>query len=114
MRSMRVDRAARRPHQLAITRTGRPQPIQLALARAPIVSRASVRFMPARNYLAPLVTLALLDAIDVANSRAQSPSPPRPNIVHIFADDLGWGNVGFNGQQQIQTPTLDSLAAAGM
>jgi arylsulfatase A-like enzyme len=37
-----------------------------------------------------------------------------PNIVHIFADDLGYGSVGFNGQTQIQTPNLDALAAGGM
>ncbi len=39
---------------------------------------------------------------------------PRPNIIHIFADDLGWGSVGFNGQTQIATPNLDALAAGGM
>ena len=38
----------------------------------------------------------------------------RPNIVHIFADDLGWGSVGFNGQTQIATPNLDQLAAEGI
>lgn len=38
----------------------------------------------------------------------------RPNIVHIFADDLGWGSVGFNGQEKIATPNLDALAAGGM
>ena len=38
----------------------------------------------------------------------------QPNIVHIFADDLGWGSVGFNGQSLIQTPNLDALAAGGM
>jgi arylsulfatase A-like enzyme len=43
--------------------------------------------------------------------RAQA---PRPNIVHIYADDLGWGSVGFNGQAQIATPNLDALANAGM
>ena len=39
---------------------------------------------------------------------------PRPNIVHILADDLGWGSVGFNGQTRIATPNLDALAAGGM
>src|SRR6187551_968948 len=37
-----------------------------------------------------------------------------PNIIHILADDLGYGSVGFNGQTLIQTPNLDALAAGGM
>ena len=38
-----------------------------------------------------------------------------PNIVHIFADDIGWGSVGFNNPSTyIQTPNLDALAAGGM
>ena len=37
-----------------------------------------------------------------------------PNIIHIFADDLGFGSVGFEGQTQIATPNLDALAAGGM
>src|SRR4051812_41733845 len=37
-----------------------------------------------------------------------------PNIIHILADDLGYGSVGFNGQTQILTPNLDALAAGGM
>lgn len=37
---------------------------------------------------------------------------PRPDIVFILADDLGWADVGFNGPD-IQTPNLDRLAAAG-
>jgi arylsulfatase A-like enzyme len=39
--------------------------------------------------------------------------PPRPNIVFILADDLGFGDVGFNGGREIATPRLDRLAASG-
>jgi len=37
---------------------------------------------------------------------------PRPHILFILADDLGWGDVGFHGSP-IKTPTLDALAASG-
>lgn len=38
---------------------------------------------------------------------------PRPNIVLIMADDLGWGDLGCQGSTFILTPTLDALAADG-
>ena len=37
-----------------------------------------------------------------------------PNIVLIVADDLGWGDVGFNGRTEWTTPHLDRLAADGV
>ncbi len=38
-------------------------------------------------------------------------APERPNFVLIMCDDLGWGDVGFNGNTVIQTPHLDQMAA---
>lgn len=36
-----------------------------------------------------------------------------PNVVLIMADDLGWGDVGFNGNTRVRTPFLDQMAAQG-
>ncbi|MBC8218624.1 MAG: sulfatase-like hydrolase/transferase [Planctomycetes bacterium] len=42
------------------------------------------------------------------------PNTKRPNFVFIFADDLGWGDLGCYGNRQIKTPFLDKLAAQGV
>src|SRR6478672_3346272 len=41
-------------------------------------------------------------------------APTKPNLLFILADDLGYGNLGCYGQQRIQTPNLDRLAAEGI
>ena len=40
--------------------------------------------------------------------------PRHPNIVVILADDVGFGDVGFNGATKVTTPNLDRLAGAGI
>ena len=51
--------------------------------------------------------------ISLATPASQT-TPARPNIVFIFADDLGFNDVGFNGGKEIATPRLDKLAASGV
>lgn len=38
----------------------------------------------------------------------------RPNVIVIFIDDIGYGDVGFNGATIPQTPNLDRMATEGM
>jgi arylsulfatase A-like enzyme len=56
---------------------------------------------------------AVLLASPVTASGSSSPGE-RPNIVFILADDLGYGDLGSYGQQKIETPHLDRLAAEGL
>src|SRR5262245_47351906 len=39
---------------------------------------------------------------------------PKPNIVFILADDLGYGDLSCYGQKRFSTPNIDRLAAEGM
>ncbi|MEY2598464.1 MAG: Arylsulfatase [Verrucomicrobiota bacterium] len=42
-----------------------------------------------------------------------APDSPRPNIVFLFADDWGWGDLSCHGHPFLKTPNLDRLAAEG-
>jgi arylsulfatase A-like enzyme len=39
---------------------------------------------------------------------------PRPNILFILADDMGWGDLSCYGRPDYKTPNLDRLAAQGL
>ena len=54
---------------------------------------------------------ALLQMLPAAGMAAQGGRPP--NVVVIFADDLGYGDVGCQGSK-IRTPAIDGLAREGM
>ncbi|WP_231617402.1 sulfatase-like hydrolase/transferase [Novipirellula aureliae] len=55
-----------------------------------------------------LAPLAVVRADDV-------PVPPaKPNIVFIYADDWGWGDLSCHGNTWLKTPNIDRLASEGI
>jgi len=68
--------------------------------------------MKTLNLLALLVTLALLTSCGSTPKTEESNT--MPNIVIIYADDLGYGDVGAYGSTEIKTPNMDRLANEGI
>jgi len=56
----------------------------------------------------------LLVAILIPTSGLRTESAPRPNIVLILADDIGYGDVGCYGATKVRTPHVDRLATEGL
>ncbi len=56
-----------------------------------------------------LPALALILALNTTLHAAD-----KPNVILIFIDDMGYGDVGFNGATGPKTPNLDRMAAQGM
>ena len=71
----------------------------------------------AAGYMCLLGVTAMADA---SANEAQKPTPNKPNIVIILADDLGFGDVSYynehivNQKAHVQTPAIDELANRGM
>jgi arylsulfatase A-like enzyme len=68
------------------------------------------------NRLTTVFLLALLAylAAGALLPGVASAADPQPNIVLIFADDLGWADLGCTGSSFYETPRLDKLATEGM
>lgn len=49
-----------------------------------------------------------------AGTRDDSGSGDRPNVVMIYIDDMGYGDIGAFGNTQVPTPNMDRLAKEGM
>ncbi len=53
--------------------------------------------------------LRLLFIIGIGITSCKGPVK-QPNIILIMTDDQGWYDTGFNGNRELMTPWLDSLA----
>jgi arylsulfatase A-like enzyme len=56
----------------------------------------------------------LLAAVLLAGAARVSAAEPLPNVVLIYADDVGYGDLGAYGATRFQTPHIDTLAAQGL
>ncbi len=61
-----------------------------------------------------LLTLLVLPPLLAACGSVNGHETERPNVLVILADDLGYGDLSAYGAEDLQTPHIDRLAAAGM
>ena len=59
-----------------------------------------------------MTMLIMLTACDGTNAPAEKES--LPNIVVVYCDDLGYGDLGCFGNREIRTPNIDRIAEEGM
>ena len=62
----------------------------------------------------PIASAILASAIVAATTLAAPSRDDRPNVVFIFVDDLGYGDLSCTGNVDIQTEAIDRLAAEGI
>jgi arylsulfatase A-like enzyme len=57
--------------------------------------------------------ITIVAVLCTIGTSAQKNSTKKPNVILMMCDDLGWGDVGFNGNDKIITPNIDRLAKQG-
>jgi arylsulfatase A-like enzyme len=56
----------------------------------------------------------LYSSLSAAAAARAHAAPRRPNIIYMYADDLGYGDVSCYGARRVSTPNIDRLASAGV
>lgn len=60
-----------------------------------------------------VATILCMSVTLFAASNAARAPLDKPNVIMLFVDDLGYGDVGFNGHPTTLTPNIDDLAWSG-
>lgn len=75
------------------------------------VSNFSLRMS---SRLSVALCIAIFALAQVGSSQELSNHADLPNVILCMADDLGWGDTGFNGNKIVKTPHLDRMAREGV
>lgn len=67
-----------------------------------------------KNLFLPGLTIILITAINSCSNNANPEITTQPNVVLIYIDDEGYGDVGCYGATGFETPHLDQMASNGM
>ena len=71
--------------------------------------------MPRRVTRREFIGTAVATTAVAGSGGLVSPSAaPRPNVLFILADDMGYGDLSCYGRPDYQTPVLDALAKQGI
>lgn len=74
-----------------------------------------MRFTQAIYLFSILLSVACFSSCqNKTDDKSKTETPSKPNIVLIFADDMGYGDLGVYGATKWKTPHLDQLAADGV
>lgn len=68
----------------------------------------------AATFLAAALLAAALLVVALGPMAAAASRPEKPNLILVFIDDLGWKDVGCYGNDFVETPRIDRLAAEGV
>lgn len=67
-----------------------------------------------KHFITSLLILIIFLSVGNALAQQEKTKKKLPNIIFIYADDLGYGDVGAYGATELKTPNIDKLAKGGI
>ena len=67
-----------------------------------------------KHFITSLLILIIFFSVGNALAQQEKTKKKLPNIIFIYADDLGYGDVGAYGATELKTPNIDKLAKGGI